>query len=87
MADDVKSDAVSQPAPAVIPPEVQVVKSGDGNTEIAIESKPEDKVNPKKEEIVPFGVRANTVPPEESPLNTNGYTGVDPNFQRGPLSE
>ena len=41
---------------------------------------PEDKA----EEV--WGLRPTALPPEESPLDQNGYAGVDPDYQREPLA-
>lgn len=46
-----------------------------------------DKVEEKAEEKVeeaPFGVLTPALPPEESPLDSDGFAGVDPDFRRGP---
>lgn len=66
--------------PVQAPAKVEVPKAQD--TPVVVEDKAEEPT-----EKVVWGERITPLPPEESPLNSNGYSGVDPNFQRGPLSE
>ena len=70
--------------PVQAPAKVEVPKAQDipVEPEVVVEDKSEEPT-----EKVVWGERINPLPPEESPLNSNGYSGVDPNFQRGPLSE
>lgn len=45
-----------------------------------------EKVEEKKDEA-PFGVLPVALEPDQTPLNSNGYVGVDPNKQGDPLEE
>lgn len=66
-------------------PEVKKLDSEKDNSPDVIEV---EKVDEEVDSDEPaFGKRPVANPPEDSPLDQNGYAGVDPDYQREPLDQ